>query len=50
LTPDSPLVGGGRGLWSYYRDNGIVPPEELARIIPKMEITGTDMERETYDD
>jgi hypothetical protein len=37
IDPHSP--GDGRGLYAYYRDNGIVPPEVLARKVPDREKT-----------
>lgn len=34
------LDEGGKGLWAFYRDNGILPPEYLRRVIPSKELTG----------
>jgi hypothetical protein len=35
------LSEGGKGLWAFYRDNGILPPEYMRRVIPSKELTGT---------
>ena len=44
LKEDPHSPGKGRGLWRWYRDNGIVPPEQLARQVPSKELTGLNLE------
>lgn len=34
------LAEGGAGLWAYYREHGLLPPEVLERVIPKKESNG----------
>jgi hypothetical protein len=33
------LAPGGKGLWAYYRDHGIHPPEYLRRTVNRKELT-----------
>ena len=38
LRYDPHPPGNGRGMWAWYRKNGIVPPEWLERLIPQREM------------
>lgn len=43
-SPHEP--GGGRGLYAYYRDHGMVPPNpSVEHRRSKIEITGVDLEK-----
>jgi len=46
LGSDEHAPGDGRGLWAYYRDHGMHPPEYIERVLPKRELTGGDWARE----
>lgn len=46
LPEDEHEPGNGRGLARYFRDHGIVPPENLRRWIPKRELTGFHLDGE----
>lgn len=41
---DGYLKPGGQGLWAWYRDNGMLPPE-VARKVVEREFIGADLER-----
>ena len=38
LKSDPHEPGNGRGMWAWYRENGIVPPEHLERLIRQREM------------
>lgn len=44
------LDHGGKGLWAWYRDNGILPPEVLERVIPSREYTNWSFEHDDIGD
>lgn len=39
------LEPGGKGLYQYYTDYGLVQPQRYAKIIQRRELTGLDLER-----
>lgn len=41
LKEDPHEPGNGRGLWAYYRDHQMQPPEYLRKVVPRMELPPT---------